>query len=60
MSAIRATKFKTVSAATAQELDEKLRTAKTEIIQQNENAQILDFRLATSQGTVYATIVWSG
>lgn len=57
---IRTTQFKTVSATTAQDLDNAIRSAKAEITRVNENAQFVDLRLAASQGTLYATIIWSG
>lgn len=57
---IRTTQFKTVSATTAQDLDNAIRSAKAEITRANENAQFVDLRLAASQGTLYATIIWSG
>jgi len=57
---LRTTQFKTVSATTTQDLDNAIRSAKAEIVRVNENAQFVDLRLAASQGTLYATIIWSG
>lgn len=57
---LRTTQFKTVSATTTQDLDNAIRSAKAEITRVNENAQFVDLRLAASQGTLYATIIWSG
>lgn len=57
---VRTTRYKTVSATSPQALDEALEGARTEIITRNENAQFVDFQLATSQGVIFATIVWSG
>lgn len=54
------TKFKSVSASSAQALDEALESAKAEIRQKNEQAQFVDLKMAISQQVIVATIVWSG
>lgn len=57
---LRTTHFRTVEAESAGALDEALASAKTEILRRTEEAQLIDVRVAASQGRLVATIIWTG
>lgn len=56
----RVTRYKSVQATSASQLDEKLAAARATIEQESEQAEFVGLELATSQGTIFAVIIWTG